>query len=341
MSFFCISGSQDDNGKFSFRSTRNTLLTKAVGTKSEKLNSDAELHNLQVEDTVAFELQAAKAARDWSIEPAKETQCKLLATFARTATGVPELDDVETIWQCNWVQTTEPSQGQSIKNNDGTRLWLPLTFADDSGTIVLYITEQAVLKLANVIDAPEFEQLHSEGRLRFPFWASVKVWRKRSKPSEGENFDCYIVDAAAQDIHNASSMHSTKLLPMLSNSVDNVLPTTLGMIRKSDHYALAVQYITQEVPPELTKVASKAIAGEPLLRPCSKAIALVLSTKRSKAQDVGASGHKLVTDGVVDLLPGGKASVQNKYSLTSFCTLDTITEFSSWIHHQGPRTKLH
>ena len=228
--------------------------------------------------------------------------------------------------------TTEPSEGQSIKNNDGTRLWLPLTLTDDSGTIVLYITEQAVLKLANVIDAPEFEQLHSEGRLRFPFWASVKVWRKRSKPSavqpgaselgatesKGENFDCYIVDAAAQDIHNASSMHSTKLLPMLSNSVDNVLPTTLGMIRKSDHYALAVQYITQEVPPELTKVASKAVAGEPLLRPCSRAIALVLSTKRSKAQDVGASGHKLVTDGVVDLLPGGTASVQNKYSLTSF-----------------------
>ena len=100
---------------------------------------------------------------------------------------------------------------------------------------MLYITEQAVLKLANVIDAPEFEQLHSEGRLRFPFWASVKVWRKRSKPSEGENFDCYIIDAGAQDIHNAFSMHSTKLLPMLSNSVDNVLPTTLGMIRKSDH----------------------------------------------------------------------------------------------------------
>ena len=63
------------------------------------------------------------------------------------------------------------------------------------------------------------------------------------------------------------------------------------------------------------------------MRPCSKAIALVLSTKRSKAQDVGASGHKLVTDGVVDLLPGGNASVQNKYSLTSFCTLDTITDF--------------
>ena len=111
---------------------------------------------------------------------------------------------------------------------------------------MLYITEQAVLKLANVTDAPEFEQLHSEGRLRFPFWASVKVWRKRCKPSavqpgaseldatesKGENFDCCVVDAAAQDIHNASSMHSTNLLAMLSNSVGNVLRSTRMVVLK-------------------------------------------------------------------------------------------------------------
>ena len=147
LSFFCVSGSQDDNGKFSFRTTRNMFIAKGVGTKAEKLNSDAVLHNLQAADTVAFELQAARSARDWSIEPGKETQCKLLATFARTATGVPELDNGETIWQLNWGQTTEPAEGQSIKTNDGTRLWLPLTLRDDSGPIVLYITEQATLKL--------------------------------------------------------------------------------------------------------------------------------------------------------------------------------------------------
>ena len=131
---------------------------------------------------MAFELQAGRETRDWSNEPGRETRCKLLAKFARDATGVPELDEGETIWQLNWVQPTEPSQGQKIKNNDGTRLWLPITLRDHSGTIVLYITEQAVLKLANVVDAAEFEQLLSENRLRFPFWASVKVWRRRSKP---------------------------------------------------------------------------------------------------------------------------------------------------------------
>ena len=47
---------------------------------------------------------------------------------------------------------------------------------------MLYITEQAALKLANVGDAAEFEQLVSDNRIRLPFWASVEVWRRASKP---------------------------------------------------------------------------------------------------------------------------------------------------------------
>ena len=94
---------------------RNTVLAKRVGTKADKLNSDAALHNLQVEDTVAFELQAGRETRDWSNEPGRETRCKLLAKFARDATGVQELDEGETIWQLNWVQPTEPSQDKNLK----------------------------------------------------------------------------------------------------------------------------------------------------------------------------------------------------------------------------------
>ena len=340
VSFFCISGAQDDAGKFSFRTTKNTILATGLGTKAEKLSSDAALHNLQVEDTVAFELQTGKAARDWSKEPGKETKCKLLATFARNATGVPELDESETIWQLNWVEVTEPSQGQNIKSNDGTRLWLPITVRDHSGTIVLYITEQAAVKLANVDDAAQFEQLHSDNQLRFPFWASVKVWRRPGKTSavqpvpdesstaqQSNDFDCFIVDASEQDMHEAPSLCSTVLLPMLSSSIDNVLPTKLGMIRKSEHYAMAVQYVTQQMPPELSAFGSKVVAGVPILRPCSRVVALVLSTKRSKVSGAGAGGHKLVTDDVVDFLPADKDDAQKKYGLTSFCTLDTVTDF--------------
>jgi hypothetical protein len=335
MSFFCISGAQDETGKFCFRNTRHTFITKGVGTKAEQLNTNTELHNLQDADTVVFELQTATAARDWSNEPGRETRCGLLSTFARTATGVPELDRGETVWQCNWVRVSEPAEGQSMRNQFGG-LWLPLTFRDDTGTALLYITENAAVKLANVVDAAEFEQLHAEGRLRLPFFASIKVQRRPSNLStvqpgtddnDAFNFDCFIVDAAEQDMNEIPSVRSTQLLPMLSHSVDSVLPAALAMIRRSDHYTMAVQYITQEVPPELCQVASKSVVGVTMLRPCSRAFALVFSTKRSKVSDAGVGGHKLVTDDVVDCLQTHSSTTQEKYKLTSFCNLDNVTDF--------------
>ena len=335
MSFFCISGAQDETGKFCFRNTRHTFITKGVGTKAEQLNTNTELHNLQDADTVVFELQTATVARDWSNEPGRETRCGLLSTFARTATGVPELDRGETVWQCNWVRVSEPAEGQSMRNQFGG-LWLPLTFRDDTGTALLYITENAAVKLANVVDAAEFEQLHAEGRLRLPFFASIKVQRRPSNIStvqpgtddnDAVNFDCFIVDAAEQDMNEIPSVRSTQLLPMLSHSVDNVLPAALAMIRRSDHYTMAVQYITQEVPPELCQVASKSVVGVTMSRPCSRAFALVFSTKRSKVSDAGVGGHKLVTDDVVDCLQTHSSTTQEKYKLTSFCNLDNVTDF--------------
>ena len=344
ISFFCISGAQD-NGKFCFRSTKHTFITEAVGTKAEKMKEAKELHNLLATDTVAFELQTATATRDWSLERGKETRCGLLSTFARTATGVPALDEGETIWQCNWVRINEPSPTQKTKNQFG-HLWLDLTCRDDGGIIVLYITEKAVVKLTNAVDPAEFEQLHAEGRLRLPFFASIKILRRPSnrsavqpgglgtnatQPKQNDNgFDCYIVDAAEQNMEDIPSAASISLLPQLIDSADGVLPAMLQMIQKSEHYTMGVQYLTQKVPPELSKVASKATAGVPMVRPCSRAVALVLSTKRSKVLPAGAGGHKLVTPDVVDLLFLGSAAqpdTHQKFELTSFCTLDNVTDF--------------
>ena len=110
VSFFCISGAQDDSGKFTFRTTKHTFIAGAVGAKADKMKESVELHDLKVENTAIFEIQTTTAtARDWSAEPGKETRCGLLATFGRNATGVKELDVGETIWQCNWVRITEPS----------------------------------------------------------------------------------------------------------------------------------------------------------------------------------------------------------------------------------------
>jgi hypothetical protein len=41
----------------------------------------------------------------------------------------------------------------------------------------------------------------------------------------------------------------------------------------------------------------------------------------------GNDGYKLVTDGVVDYLGTDDSAPQQKYILTSFCTLDNVTDF--------------
>ena len=138
---------------------------------------------------------------------------------------------------------------------------------------MLYITEKAILKLTNCVDAAEFDQLYAEGRVRVPFFSSIKMLRRPSKPSAEQpggtdnekNFDCYIVDAAEQNMKEMPSTISVKLLPMLTASPDSALPATLSMIRKSEHYSLAVHYITQNVPEELVKFASKPNAGLTML----------------------------------------------------------------------------
>ena len=57
---------------------------------------------------------------------------------------------------------------------------------------------------------------------------------------------------------------------------------------------------------------------------------LVLSTKRSTVLPAGDGGYKLVTRDVVDLLQTDSAAqpgVQRQFEITSFCTLDNVTDF--------------
>ena len=73
------------------------------------------------------------------------------------------------------------------------------------------------------------------------------------------------------------------------------------------------------------KVASKTTAGISMLRPCARGLALVSVSTRSKPYEAGANGHKLVTKDVVDYASADTGG-RKKYTLISFCTLDTMTD---------------
>ena len=156
-----------------------------------------------------------------------------------------------------------------------------------------------------------------------------------SQPQQKDNdFDCYIVDAAEQTMQEIPTASSMKLLPMLSLSTDGWLHAMLAQINSSEHYALMVQYAPQQVPPELANGASRPTQeGATIQRPCSKAIALISSTMRSHVFQAGATGHKLVTENVVDLLHTDSAitrtadGAQRKYQIITYCTLDNVTDF--------------
>lgn len=329
--FISINGSRDNEDRFMFKSTKSTDIMQAAGAKADKLNNDAKLCNLQADETVTFEVQTTGGSRDWTQVHGQEAHCAFVARAAKGATGLQELDSQEVVWQINFVRIAEPGQGENLRSNDGTRLWMPLTLRDETGSVSLYITEAAVLKLTDLDTATEFDQCHAEGRLKFPFFCTVKIMRRPSpvKPDEPEsrnNFDCFIVDAASQDMLQTPSARSTQLLSMLSESSDNILPARLDMLRKSDHYSLAVEYMTQEVPSKLTTAAVKTKQGVAVTRTCARTFLLVYSTKRSTAQESGANGLKLVTEGVVDDLPV-KGQSQKTYTLISFCSTATVTDY--------------
>ena len=73
-------------------------------------------------------------------------------------------------------------------------------------------------------------------------------------------------------------------------------------------------------------MASKATPGVSMLRPCAKGLALVSVSTRSKPYPAGDTGHMLITKDVVDYLSLNGVP-QKKYTLQSFCTLESVTDY--------------
>ena len=123
----------------------------------------------------------------------------------------------------------------------------------------------------------------------------------------------------------AVSMKMLSLLDSRLSNSDVVLPATLRMIQKSEHYALAVHYVTQELPPQLSPLITNSSVGSVIVRPCGEAVCLIESTSRSKLTNM-EGGYKLTTENVRDLVYA-EASQAQTYTITAFCTLDTVTDY--------------
>ena len=298
---------------------------------AERLGSD---------NTQAFE-QKEFTSRDYSADRGFETNSELFSMLSRHESGIDALDKEETVWQLNWLRVHEPSPGEAVTTENGQRLWLLVTFHDQTQHHSLYITEKAALRLSGHSDAASFMTAHVAGTLWFPVVCSLKIVRKRTEvkpgtavtssagqPAYTHEFDSYVADASEQDLTEPPTQESLRLIDMLASKLDSVdvfLPAALHMIRKSVHYSMVVHYAPQDLVEELSR--DMATAPSPDVCPpraCFQAFALVKATTKSEMVELGTAGYELITKGVKDVLAPHNPTT---YTLTAFCTLSNLQDF--------------
>ena len=128
-----------------------------------------------------------------------------------------------------------------------------------------------------------------------------------------------IVHAADQPFNEAPSKAPLELIPMLRDLRDDtsaILPAALHTVEASQHYAFTVE-------------CTSSSDGSKLFLPCQRVLALVRSSKNSKATNLG-DGFKLITPDVEDLLgildPTGAAS-ETRHTLSAICKLSNLTQY--------------
>ena len=73
-------------------------------------------------------------------------------------TGVDAIDNSdEMLWQLDFARLEEPTAGSTVRTNDGKRLWFPVTVRDCTAKLMMYIQENAALKLSGMADAEQSE----------------------------------------------------------------------------------------------------------------------------------------------------------------------------------------
>ena len=329
VSFFNLRGAKvEHKDAFTFTSARSgfhMMIAESPKAKDMRAKAPA-LYNL--EEKAAVPQTQWIPSENFSSHSATLTTIKCIKDMATPVTGVEEIDSQNTLWQLNWVQVMEPPQGTSLRTQDGSRLWFPVTLRDFHGSTTMYIIEAAALKCSNQPDVASFEDAHKEGRLCFPIVSSVKIMRKKVDDSS-VNF--YIVQCEEQRYDSAPTTSALELLRLLPRKpqngsveqpADTFVAATLADIRASAFYPLTVRYAEQTLSQTLEPSAANVKKGTTVCN-CTSILALVSSTKTSQKTTMNEKGTTVTTKGVKDLLADNGC----EYTLTAHCTTDTHMDF--------------
>ena len=225
-------------------------------------------------------------ARNFKEEPATLTTCALLSTILIQSDSTEEM-----LFQVNHVRIMEPGCGESIKTNDGARLFIPVRIIDFSGVVSLRMRQQAALEVSGTDSVEDFATACSEACLRFPLLSSIRVF-VRPKPqgaaehlalsqSDSNDVSAIVVEATTQLCH-AICAPSNAMLEMYSMLSKVVMPSSrmvaarIRDITVAPHAGMSVK-IGDTVP----------IVAEYVL-------VLIAATERSSGQSF-SNGYRVVT----------------------------------------------
>ena len=216
---------------------------------------------------------------------------------------------------------------------DGSQLWFQTSLRDLSGQVVnVWMNEKSALSLSRLEDKDAFLESFEEGNQLFPIMAAVKVIREVKSPKDASDasqladaksakqlVSLVVVHAADQPWTEPPSKAVLEMIPMIRDLKDDtsaILPASLHMVETSPHYAFTI-------------VCKSISEDSKIFLPCQQILALVQSSKNSKAAPLG-NGFKLITPDVEDLLSIENATEvagQKKHTLSTICTLDNLPQY--------------
>ena len=198
-------------------------------------------------------------------------------------TKVQAIETETTFWQINWCHVHPPEKSARVCTTDNSRLWMSVRVEDETGQLKIYMREKAALSLSGADSKQEFEAARADDTMDFPNKASIKIIRKPAppqtptscvEPEARAQIECYIVEAAEQDIQDTPSKSSLTLLSLLERTeahTDACAPAGISMIKKDPHYGLSVSYMVEQ---------------QLIQKRCTRTVALVSASSASKSDNM-------------------------------------------------------
>ena len=329
LSFFAVQGKRTDKGyTFEADSKKDFFIVTATGPRAKHLAEVAGSLQAIPQEQRDILQQATYEHHDYENEEGAQTLCKLLSELA-SITDISKLNEKPTVWSAQWVEVGWP-MGDTLLKKDGSQLWFQTSLRDVSGVVErVWVNEASALSLSQLPDKEAFMESHAKGNQLFPIMSAVKVVREArltqdngdvsqladSKTEKKPSVNLVLVQAVDQPLNEAPSKAALEMIPLLRDLKDDtsaVLPAALDMVSTSPHYAFTV-------------CCKPSAEDSKVYIPCQKVVALVRTSKRTEASNLG-DGFKLTTSGVEDLLSTGAAG-QTTHTLSAICTLKNLTQY--------------